>query len=100
MICWTVFPRQNGSWPITPMTPIGSGTDWRKKGSAPAFQAKNPAQRQSVTTSTNTGAAIVSKSCSAGSRTGSASPRATTDVQPSSSQLSASPPLSCSGYES
>jgi len=44
MICWTVFPRQSGSWPIAAMTPIGSGTDWRK-GISPCI----PSQKSHTT---------------------------------------------------
>ena len=82
------------------MTPTGSGTPWRRKGSDPAFQDGDPAENLSNTTGENINAAIASRSCSEGSRTGGGSQPATTDARPSSSQPSASPQPSSFGYES
>lgn len=97
---WAVSHQSNGCWQTGAMTLTGSGMPWRRKGSNPAFRDGNPAGNRSKTTSGHANDAIVSRSCSADSRTGGGSQHAMTDAPPFSSRPSVSPQPSCSDYES
>ena len=83
----------------------GYDADWFRetlvdKGTKPCIPGRKSRKKTVSMTSAATNDVTVSRECSAGSRIGDASQRATTDPQPSSSPQSHSPQPSYSGYES
>lgn len=83
----------------------GYDADWFRdaleaKGITPCIPGRKSRTAPILTTSAGTKAETASKSCSAGSRTGVASPPATIGARPSSCPPSPSPLQCYSGYES
>ncbi len=83
---------------------LGYDAEWfrdalEQKGIKPCISAANPEPCPSNTTNVDTSAAIASSPCSAASRIGAVSQRATTDVRRLSSPRSPWPQPSSSGYD-
>lgn len=97
--CWTNCPRRNGCSPTGGYDADSFRDALQAKGIEACIPGRNRATSRSNTTSAGTNGETASRSCSAASKTGAGSPRATTDARRPSSPRSHSRPPSSSGSD-